>query len=585
MTAVARVLAHFDRISEAPAAIPRLRRFVLDLAVRGRLVEQDPSDEPASEILQVFRQAAPPAQEGSMRRAEVETDTDTQDLFRLPRSWTWCRLSEAGTIVAGGTPPSRDAANFAPSGTGIPWLTPADLGRQGILYVSHGARDLTPEGLRRSSATLMPRGSVLFSSRAPIGYTAIAANEISTNQGFKSIVPHLFECSRYIALYFRAFAPWINERASGTTFREVSAKVISRLPFPLPPLAEQRRIVAKVDELMALCDRLEAAQRERESRRDRLVSASLTRLNKPAKPAAWREHARFHLQHLSRMTTSRGHIRQLRQLTLNSAVTGRLVSQDPNDEPAAELVTRLKEAQAEACRREDLRARPQITKLTREELRFDFPASWELGSFDELFVIVSGVTKGQRISVSEAVVVPYLRVANVQRGQLDLALVKTIAVRRSDAERYALRRGDILMTEGGDWDKLGRAAIWREEVAGCIHQNHVFRVRAPSDELLPEWVATYVNSLVGRAFFEDASKQTTNLASINMTQLRGCPIPVPPLAEQRRIVAKVNELMTVCDRLEAQLDAGRAANSALLEAILRDALEPREALTMTSERA
>jgi type I restriction enzyme S subunit len=130
------------------------------------------------------------------------------------------------------------------------------------------------------------------------------------------------------------------------------------------------------------------------------------------------------------------------------------------------------------------------------------------------------------------------------------------------------------MTEGGDWDKLGRAAIWREEIPGCIHQNHIFRVRPPSGDVSPEWVVTYVNSLLGRAFFEDASKQTTNLASINMTQLRGCPFPLPPLAEQHRIVAKVDALMALCDRLEANLTTTDGTRRRLLEALLAEALAP-----------
>jgi type I restriction enzyme S subunit len=208
---------------------------------------------------------------------------------------------------------------------------------------------------------------------------------------------------------------------------------------------------------------------------------------------------------------------------------------------------------------------------------FDIPESWALSSFDDIFVIVSGVTKGQKVAANVAVNVPYLRVANVQRGHLDLAVIKNNTVRKADEERHALRRGDVLMTEGGDWDKLGRAAIWGEEIAGCIHQNHVFRVRPPSKDISPEWVVTYVNSLLGRAFFEDASKQTTNLASINMTQLRGCPFPLPPLAEQHRIVAKVDELMALCDRLEASLTATADTRRRLLEALLAEALAPDEA--------
>ena len=292
----AQLLSHFDRISDAPDAVSRLRRFILDLAVRGKLVEQDPRDEPASELLKrIQEEKARLVREGEIRAPrDLEAGKEDEDLYQLPAQWTWCRLSEVGAIIGGGTPPSGDLDNFTDGGSGIAWLTPADLGKHVSLYISHGARDLTEQGLRSSSATLMPKGSVLFTSRAPIGYTAIAANEISTNQGFKSVVPFIPECNLYIAVYFRAFGKRIDSKASGTTFREVSGKIVANLPFPLPPLAEQHHIVAKVDELMALCGRLETAQAERESRRDRLSAASLNRLNQPVDdPTVFQESARF----------------------------------------------------------------------------------------------------------------------------------------------------------------------------------------------------------------------------------------------------------------------------------------------------
>ena len=121
----------------------------------------------------------------------------------------------------------------------------------------------------------MPAGTVLFTSRAPIGYVAIACNPISTNQGFKSVVPYIQECSRFIAVVLMAFAPEIDAHAPGTTFREVSGKIIARYPFPLPPLAEQHRIVARVDELMALCDRLEELLVTMEDTRRRMLDAML----------------------------------------------------------------------------------------------------------------------------------------------------------------------------------------------------------------------------------------------------------------------------------------------------------------------
>ena len=188
----AQLLSHFDRISEAPDAISRLRRFILDLAVRGKLVEQNQKDEPASELLKrIQAEKVRLVKAGEIRTPrELETSDEKDVPFPLPTGWAWCRLSEIGAITGGGTPPSGDFDNFTDGGSGVAWLTPADLGKQAELYVSHGTRDLTQQGLRSSSATLMPRGSVLFTSRAPIGYTAIAANEVSTNQGFKSVVPY-----------------------------------------------------------------------------------------------------------------------------------------------------------------------------------------------------------------------------------------------------------------------------------------------------------------------------------------------------------------------------------------------------------
>jgi len=269
-------------------------------------------------------------------------------------------------------------------------------------------------------------------------------------------------------------------------------------------------------------------------------------------------------------------ILRMRRFILDLAVRGKLVEQDPEDEPAEELLKRLKPAKVLAYEVEGLRSRQPVSRVNRDDLWFEISPSWALPCFDDVFVIISGVTKGQRIPPSEAVDVPYLRVANVQRGSLDLSQVKTIGVRAADVERYRLKDQDILMTEGGDWDKLGRAAIWANQIQDCIHQNHVFRLRVPSDDLIPDWVVLYSNSDPGRKFFENCSKQTTNLASINMTQLRSCPLPLPPLAEQHRIVAKVDELMALCDQLEAARQQREQCRERLVGASLERFNQPSE---------
>ena len=352
-----RLLTHYERIADAPDAVPRLRHFVLDLAVRGKLVEQDPNDEPASEFLK--RIAA--AKVRLVKTAAIRKPRDLSneealvEPFDIPTLWRWCRLDTIGAIIGGGTPSAALADNFVESGQGVPWLTPADLGGHSGLYIERGSRDLSPKGLRSSSATLMPAGTVLFSSRAPIGYVSIAANPISTNQGFKSIVPYVRECSRFIAIAMQTFAPEINANAPGTTFREVSGKIVAGQLFPLPPLAEQHRIVAKVDELMALCDRLEKARADREATRDRLSASSLARLDAPdPNPIVFRNHAAFALEHLTPLTTRRDQIKTLRQTILNLAVRGKLVAQDANDDPASKLLERITKEKARLVKKGEL---------------------------------------------------------------------------------------------------------------------------------------------------------------------------------------------------------------------------------------
>ncbi len=164
---------------------------------------------------------------------------------------------------------------------------------------------------------------------------------------------------------------------------------------------------------------------------------------------------------------------------------------------------------------------------------------WEFRELDEMADIASGIAKGQKYGDRQTREVPYLRVANVQDGYLNLMEIKTIQALPADIEHLRLQKDDIVMTEGGDFDKLGRGAIWPGGVKDCIHQNHIFRVRLDQSELLPQFFAAFLRSPCAKNYFLRCSKQTTNLASINMTQLRATPTPVPPLPLQTRFAELV----------------------------------------------
>jgi|SRR5690625_1495263 len=254
-----RIREHFDILYDAPETVAGLRQAVLQLAVRGKLVPQDPSDEPASVLLERIEEEKQRLYEsGEIRKPKkVPPISEDEVPFAVPEGWEWVRLGTVGQIIGGGTPKTGDPTLWADDG--IPWLTPADLSSLDGKYIGRGKRDISPAGLEKSSAQLLPAGAVLFSSRAPIGYVAIAANPLATNQGFKSCVPYLHGMSEYIYRFLQAVGPEVERHAPGTTFKEVSGKIVGQVAIPLPPLPEQRRIVERVDQLMALCDELETA--------------------------------------------------------------------------------------------------------------------------------------------------------------------------------------------------------------------------------------------------------------------------------------------------------------------------------------
>ncbi len=167
------------------------------------------------------------------------------------------------------------------------------------------------------------------------------------------------------------------------------------------------------------------------------------------------------------------------------------------------------------------------------------PQSWEVKPLRDCCIVQTGIAKGRKVETSEALTLPYLRVANVQAGHLDLSEIKTITIRRKEKDRYMLRKGDVVLTEGGDFDKLGRGFIWNGEIEDCVHQNHIFAVRVDCSQLLPEFFAHLSQSPYGKAYFLSVAHKTTNLACINTTKLKGFPVLVPALTEQEEIVQMI----------------------------------------------
>ncbi|MDX2231330.1 MAG: restriction endonuclease subunit S [Leptolyngbyaceae cyanobacterium bins.349] len=210
-----------------------------------------------------------------------------------------------------------------------------------------------------------------------------------------------------------------------------------------------------------------------------------------------------------------------------------------------------------------------IGSLSSQETQFgSIPADWQILPLKKSAIVQTGIAKGRKLEGDDIVTFPYLRVANVKDGYLDLKEIKDIQLRKSEVDRYLLKYGDILMTEGGDADKLGRGFIWHEQVPNCVHQNHVFAVRVNREILLPAYFAYLIQSDYGKGYFFSVAHRTTNLASINSSKLKAFPVPVPRLHEQKLIVETLDKCDSKISALQREITLLDELFHALLEQLM-----------------
>lgn len=291
--------------------------------------------------------------------------------------------------------------------------------------------------------------------------------------------------------------------------------------------------------------------------------------------------------HLSRLdaavaslTRAKGNVKRARASVLKAAVEGRLVpteaalarAEGRDYEPAAVLLDRILAERKATWAASGARGKYKEPVKPETEGLPALPEGWCWASMDTLAQVVGGITKDSK--QTEGRLVPYLRVANVQRGRLELGEIKTILATDAKIDALRLQPGDVLLNEGGDRDKLGRGWVWRGEIPECIHQNHVFRARLWLPVFDSRYLSHYANT-EGDRYFVKEGKQTTNLASISLSKVKALPVALPPKAEIGRILAEVDRRLSVLDALDATLDANLARCDRLRQAVLKRAFEGR----------
>ena len=434
--------------------------------------------------------------------------------------------------------------------------------KQPSRYISRGARDITSEGLNRSSAQMLPIGSVLFSSRAPIGHVGIAANSLSTNQGFKSCVPYIPAMSEYLYIFLRQAGPDINAQATGTTFKEISGKDFALISIPTPPLAEQHRIVAKVDELMGLIDRLEAARCSRETARTAGRDSALAALRNAATPqeggAAWTRIA----ERMDDLFTVPVDLTPLREAVLQLAVRGRLVPQDAGDESASELLRRAKTAKIREMIERKIRrdSEPELSESTGEA---SSPTHWIWTHLYDFALVLGGkrLPAGASFSTEKTGNI-YIRVTDMKDGSISTEDLQYISDDvRARIAKYTIDREDLYITIAGTIGDVG-------EVPGHFHGQNLTENAAKIvfREVDKKFILLVLRSGDVKRQFQEKMKQMAQ-PKLALKRISGVRVPIPPLVEQHRIVAKVDELMGLIDRLEQHLVAKREYHEALAAAV------------------
>lgn len=551
-----RLLAHYERIADAPDAIARLRRFILDLAVRGKLVPQDPKDEPASDLLKrIAKEKARLVKAGEFREPSNFVRISREALpFQPAPHWGWARLIDIARPSYGF---AFASSKFNSAKRGMPLIRIRDI--SGTDAEAYFDGDYDPTYLVNAGDYLVGMDGD-FNLRRWRGVDGLLNQRVMRINGWRCGID-----PEFVKLPLQFVLDHLHGQTSLTTVKHLSAKQVNGIEIPLPPLAEQHRIVAKVDELMALCDQLEKSRTAREETRDRLTAASLARLNDPS-PETFQTDARFALDALPSMTARPDQIKQLRQMILNLAVRGRLVPQDLNDEPAAEALRRIAVELAHSGKHDEVH----------EPFPFIVSKGWQ---WTRLGSVVVGSDAGwspktenhPRVGNNWGV----LKVSAVSWGEFRDWENKEVLAGTTPRLQAKVNKGDFLISRANTAELVARAVIVEKEPVNLMMSDKIVRLKLSAN--IDHRYILIVNNdadFARRYYAEQASGVSPSMKNVSRDVILNLPFPLPPLPEQERIVAKVDELMALCDQLEASLVAGETVRGRLLDALLHEALEP-----------
>ena len=565
------LLSNLNLLATAPGGAAKLRELILTLAVQGKLVPQDPADEPASVLLQKIRAEKDRLiAEGKIKRDKPLAEiAEEEKPFELPQGWEWASLGDVGLVGSSSRVHQSDWKS-----AGVPFYRAREIvklskdGRvQNDLFISEelfanlGKGGWVPEV-----------NDIMITGVGTIGVPYVVKAE--DRFYFKDASVLIFKNygrldPSYLFLFMQSplWIDCIHEHSMGTTVDTLTIARANATPIPLPPLAEQSRIVTRVEALMRLCDALEAKGRLEAAQHAQLVSTLLGTLTASTTPeelaANWQRVA----QHFDLLLDRPEAIAALEQTLLQLAVRGLLVPQDPTDEPASALLQKIRAEKDRLIATGQIKRDKPLPPITDEEKPFELPVGWawvRLGG-----VALQGPSNGLSPKPQELPTdVRCLSLSATTQGFFKPECFKYVDVSSQAAQQFFLKNGDLLIQRGNSLEYVGIAAIYDGPDDAYIYPDLMMRLQL-STCVKTEFIHTMLVCADGRSYFQrNATGTQGTMPKVNQATVAGAPIPLPPLAEQSRIVTRVTALRRLCADLRQRLAERQSVQARLAEALL-----------------
>ena len=564
------LLSNLNLLATATGGVARLRELILTLAVQGKLVPQDPADEPASRLLQKIRAEKDRLiAEGKIKKDKpLAAITDEEKPFGLPQGWEWVRLSALLQKIGAGSTPLGGREVYVSSG--VKFLRSQNVWDEGLRL--DGVAFIKPETHSRMAGTVVVANDLLFNiTGASIGRCAVVPSnfdEANVSQHVTIIRAVLPEINAYLhkVLVSRHVQQTVMDVQVGVSREGLSIAKLGQFLIPLPPLAEQSRIVARVEELMRLCDALEAKGQLEATQHAQLLSTLLGTLTASATPEELANNWQRVAQHFDLLLDRREAIDALEQTLLQLAVRGLLVPQYPADEPASVLLQKIRAEKDRLIAEGKIKKDKPLPPMTGEEKPFELPVGWEWVRVGDVVELLNGYSfKSEWFKQAG---VRLLRNVNVSHGHVDWsAPVMLDGTAAKSYEQFALRAGDIVLSLDRPIISTGlKYAVIRESDLPCLLLQRVARLTACTC-VMPEFLRLWLQSDLFIGTIDPG--RSNGVPHISTKQVAALAFALPPLAEQSRIVTRVTQLRRLCFELRQRLAEREVVQARLAEALVQ----------------